>query len=49
VVARSSKLAARITGATLLEVTGAAHFIGEKPYASELARVVSNIVTGLKQ
>jgi pimeloyl-ACP methyl ester carboxylesterase len=47
-VARSGKLAARIAGATLVEVAGAAHFIGENPYALELARVVSNIATGLK-
>lgn len=48
VVARSGKLAARIGGATLLEVAGAAHFIGENPYARELARVVGNIAAGLK-
>jgi pimeloyl-ACP methyl ester carboxylesterase len=47
-VARSGKLAARIAGATLVEVAGAAHFIGENPYALELARVVGNIATGLK-
>jgi pimeloyl-ACP methyl ester carboxylesterase len=47
VVARSGKLAARIAGATLVEVAGAAHFIGEKPYALELARVVGNVATGL--
>jgi len=48
VVARSGKLAARIAGATLVEVTGAAHFIGENPYALELARTAGNIATGLK-
>ena len=48
VVARSGKLAARIIGATLVEVAGAAHFIGENPYAIELARVVGSIATGLK-
>jgi pimeloyl-ACP methyl ester carboxylesterase len=45
-VARSSKLAARIAGATLVEVPGAAHAIGERHYALELARVVSDIATG---
>ena len=45
-VARSGKLAARIAGATLVEVTGAAHSIGERPYALELARIVSDIAAG---
>jgi pimeloyl-ACP methyl ester carboxylesterase len=48
VAARSGKLAGRIAGAILLEVAGAAHFVGENPYALELARVVGNIATGLK-
>lgn len=48
VVARSGKLATRISGAKLVEVAGAAHFIGENPYALELARVVGNIATGIK-
>lgn len=47
VVARSSEFAVRIVGATLVEVRGAAHFVGENPYARELARVVSNIAVGL--
>ena len=47
-VARSRKLAAGIVGAKLVEVAGAAHFIGENPYAFELARVVGNIAKGLK-
>ncbi len=49
VVARSGKIAAGIVGATLLEVAGAAHFIGEHPYAIELARVVGGIAAGLKR
>ena len=49
VVTRSGKLAAEIAGATLVEVAGAAHFIGEKPYALELARVAGNIATGLRR
>lgn len=48
VVSRSEKLAARIADAALIEVAGAAHFIGENPYALELARVVGNIATALK-
>lgn len=48
VVARSGKLAASIAGATLVEVAGVGHFIGEKPYARELARVVGSIAAGLK-
>lgn len=43
IVARSSKLATEITDATLIAVADAAHFVGEKPYAIELARVVSNV------
>lgn len=43
IVARSGKLATEIAGATLIAVADAAHFVGEKPYAIELARVVSNI------
>lgn len=42
-VARSEQLAATIAGAELVEVAGAAHSIGENPYARELARIVSNI------
>jgi pimeloyl-ACP methyl ester carboxylesterase len=49
VVARSGKLAAGIAGATLVEVAGAAHFIGEDSYAREMARVVGNIAAGLKR
>lgn len=49
VVARSGKLAAGIVGATLLEVAGAAHFIGEHPYAIEIAQVVDGIAAGLKR
>lgn len=45
-VVRSGKLAARIAGATLVEVPGAAHSVGERPYALELARVVSDIAAG---
>lgn len=48
VVARSGKLATRIAGAELVEVAGAAHFIGENPYALQLARVVSDVATALK-
>lgn len=46
-VDRSHKLAAGILGAKLVEVVGAAHSIGENPYASELARVVDNIAKGI--
>lgn len=42
-VARSGELAAQIEGATLLEVIGAEHSVGENPYALELARIVSNV------
>lgn len=42
-VARSEQLATTIVGAELIEVAGAAHFMGENPYAGELARVVSSI------
>lgn len=49
VFARSGKLAASIACATLLEVAGASHFVGEKPYALELARVVSSISARLKR
>lgn len=48
-VARGGKLAARIAGAKLFEVTGAEHSISENPYAFELSRVVSNITEGLKR
>lgn len=47
-VARCGKLAARIEGATLIEVAGAAHSIGENPYALELAQVVSGIAADLE-
>jgi pimeloyl-ACP methyl ester carboxylesterase len=46
-VARSSQLANNIVGAKLIEVAGAAHFIGERPYAHELTRVVSGVVAEL--
>lgn len=47
-VARCGNLAARIAGATLQEVAGAEHSIGEIPYALVLAQVVSNIARSLK-
>lgn len=47
-VARSEQLAATIVGAELVEIAGAAHFIGENPYAYELARVVGGIATELE-
>ncbi len=46
-VVRCQNLATDITDAELIEVRGAAHFIGEEPYSSELAQVVSDIFTDL--
>ncbi len=46
-VARCGQLASVIANAELIEVAGAAHFIGEQPYANELARVVGRIATEL--
>lgn len=47
-VARCSQLATDIINAELIEVTGAGHTIGCDPYASELARVVSDIFSDLQ-
>lgn len=47
-VARSERLAATIVGAELMEIAGASHFIGENPYAHELARIVGSIATELE-
>ncbi len=46
-VVRCQNLATDIIDAELIEVRGAAHFIGEEPYSSELAQVVSDIFTDL--
>jgi pimeloyl-ACP methyl ester carboxylesterase len=46
-VARSGQLAADIAGAELVEILGAAHFIGESPYAHKLAQLVGGIATQL--
>lgn len=48
-VARSEQLASAITGSELKEIAGAAHSIGENPYAHEVAQIVSDIATELIQ
>jgi pimeloyl-ACP methyl ester carboxylesterase len=42
-VARSNRLAAEIVCSELIEVPGAAHFIGSNPYGTDLARIISRI------
>lgn len=46
-VKRCHNLATDINDADLIEVSGAAHFIGEEPYSSALAQAVSDIFTNL--
>lgn len=47
-VARCHNLAVEIDDAELIEVSGAAHFIGEEPYSSELARVANDTFSELQ-